>query len=161
MRTPFFLLTLLYFLQFPLITRAQQSGSEQKDFPRLTAVALSAAVPGLGITKLRNGGPYWIIGVADYGCLVSGVLLNVMAISTYDKYKHATTASDRDTYYNRAKSLNHSGNILLYTAAGIWVADLIITAVIPAKIQAKISFGPGYDPMAKRPILTYHYNFGK
>lgn len=161
MRTPVFLLMLLLFLQFPVITRAQQSGSEQKDYPRLTAVALSAAVPGLGITKLRNGGPYWIVGVADYGCLLSGVLLNVMAISTYDKYKHATTASNRDTYYDRAKSLNLSGNILLYMAAGIWVADLIITAVIPAKSHTKISFGPGYDPLVKLPMLTFNYSFGK
>jgi len=162
MRSAIFLLplTLLFFFHIPSPLRAQTE-TEEKAYSRGKAIAFSAVVPGLGITKLRNGGPYWLIGVADYSCLVSGITLNIIATSTYVKYKNATTASDRDKYYSRAKSQNLTGNILLYTAAGIWVADMIITAFIPAKIQAGISLGPAYDPVTKRPMVALRYRFGK
>ena len=83
MRSAVFLLplTLLFFFHIPSPLRAQ-TGTEEKAYSRGKAIAFSAVVPGLGITKLRNGGPYWLIGVADYGCQVSGITLNIIATST-------------------------------------------------------------------------------
>lgn len=139
----------------------QAPRNQEKVYSKGGAIALSAVMPGLGITKLRDGGPYWLIGIATYGLLISGIVMNVASTSAYNQYKDATTSSDRDTYYNRAVSLNKTGNTLLFVAGGIWVADLIVTAVIPAKLKFGYSLGPTYDPVINRPMLTFRYRIGK
>ncbi|MEI7492460.1 MAG: hypothetical protein WCK92_13755 [Bacteroidota bacterium] len=145
----------------PAQEQPKQKQGGEKVFSKGGAIALSAIMPGLGITKLRDGGPYWLIGLADYGLAIGGVVLNVMSSSTYTKYKDATTASDRDTYYNKAVSQNKTGNTLLYAAGGLWLVDMIITAVIPAKLKFGYSLGPTYDPVINQPMLTFRYRIGK
>jgi hypothetical protein len=142
--------------------KAKASGQgEGKGYSKGAAIGLSVVVPGLGITKLRNGGAYWLIGVATYGCAITGLVLDIMCSSTYNKYKNATTASDRDKYFKSANSQNKTGNLLLYTAAGLWAVDLIITAVVPSKPRNKFSMGPTYDPLINKPMLTLRYRIGK
>ena len=143
------------------VQQQQPPRNQEKVFPKGGAIALSAIVPGLGITILRDGGPYWLIGIATYGLVIAGVVMNVTSTSVYNQYKDATTSSDRDTYYSRAVSLNKTGNALLYVAGGIWVADMIITALIPAKLKFGYSLGPTYDPVINQPMLTFRYRIGK
>ena len=142
-------------------TSTQPRQKSGKGYSKGAAIALSAIMPGIGITKLRGGGAYWLIGLATYGCLIGGITLDVMCSSTYNKYKNATTSSDRDKYFTSAVNQNKLGNILLYTAAGIWAVDLIITAVVHSKPSSKFSMGGTYDPVINRPLLTLRYRIGK
>ncbi len=139
----------------------QKPPKQEKIFSKGGALALSAIFPGLGITKLRGGGAAWLLGLADYGLLIGGVVLNVMSSSSYKKYQDATTASDRNTYYDKAVSQNKTGNILLYAAGGLWVLDMIITAIVPAKLKSGFSMGPTYDPVVNQPMLSFRYRIGK
>jgi hypothetical protein len=143
------------------VQQQQPNKNQEKVFSKGGAIALSAVMPGLGITKLRDGGAYWLIGIATYGLAISGVVMNIASNSNYNKYKDATTASDRDKYYKNAVSLNKTGNVLLFAAAGIWVADIIITAVVPAKLKFGYSLGPTYDPQFQRPLMTFRVRIGK
>ncbi|MCX6287988.1 MAG: hypothetical protein NTY96_12825 [Bacteroidetes bacterium] len=145
----------------PKQTQQPKTQGGEKVFSKGGAIALSAIMPGLGITKLRAGGAYWLIGLATYGLAIGGVVLNVMAPSTYNKYKDATSASDRDTYYKKAVSQNKTGNTLLYLAGGLWFVDMIITAAVPAKRKSGYSLGPTYDPVINQPMLTFRYRIGK
>jgi len=147
--------------QPPAETVVKQEPKGEKVYSKGMALLLSAVVPGLGITKLRAGGPYWLIGLADYGLLIGGIVLNSMSSSTYNKYKDATTASDRNTFYDKAVSQNKTGNTLLYAAGGLWVVNMIITAVVPAKLRYAYSIGPTYDPVINQPMLTFRYRIGK
>jgi len=139
----------------------QKPRSEEKVYSKGAAIALSAVLPGLGITKLRDGGPYWLIGIATYGCAIAGVVLNLSSSSSYNQYKNATDYSERDKYYNAAVSQNNTGNTLLWVAGGLWVADLIVTAVIPAKLKFGYSLGPTYNPDVNQVMLTLRCRIGK
>jgi len=145
----------------PPQTQKEPVKKEEKVYSKGGALLLSAIMPGLGITKLRDGGAYWLIGIADYGLLAGGIVLNVMSNSSYNKYKEATTASDRDNYYDKAVSQNKTGNTLLYVAGGLWVVNMIITAVVPAKPKFGFSVAPTYDPAFNQPMLTVRYRIGK
>lgn len=145
----------------PPQTQKEPVKKEEKVYSKGGALLLSAIMPGLGITKLRDGGAYWLIGLADYGLLAGGIVLNIMSNSSYTKYKDASTASDRDNYYNKAVSQNKTGNTLLYVAGGLWVVNMIITAVVPAKPKFGLSVAPTYDPAFNQPMLTVRYRIGK
>jgi hypothetical protein len=139
----------------------QQSVKQEKVFSKGGAIALSAIVPGLGISKLRDGGAYWLICLPVYGLAAGGIVLNVMSNSTYDKYKNSTDGSERSSLYDKAVSQNKTGNTLLWVAGGLWLADLIITAVVPAKPKFGYSLGPGWDPNINQPMLTFRCRIGK
>lgn len=123
------------------------------------AIALSAIFPGIGITKQKEGGAYWLLGVATYGAVAGGVILNFSAKSTYNKYKDATTAADRDAFYNSAKSKANTAKILYYAAAGIWVGNMVWTILTPNKVKSPFSFYPSYDPVVNKPMISMTLKF--
>jgi len=140
----------------------QQLGSwaEERTFPKGGAIALSAIFPGIGITKQKEGGPYWLMGIATYGLAITGIILNVSSNSSYTKYQDATTTEDRDKYYNQAKSRVKTGNTLFYVAAGIWAGNMVWTILTPNKKKiGGFSFIGSYDPFMETPVFGVKYKF--
>jgi hypothetical protein len=70
---------------------ATSQGDNVKFVSRGKAALLSAIVPGLGLTKLNNGGPYWIMAIAAYGAAAGSYLYYSMAEQNYTKYLNART----------------------------------------------------------------------
>jgi len=136
-------------------------GVPEKFVSRGKAVLLSAVVPGLGITKLNKGGPYWIMAVATYGAAAGSAAFYFLADDNYSKYLAATDMDKRNSLYDKAESQNMISDIMMYTAGAVWLGNMIWTLAHPNKTkQAKgLSFGGSYDPVIGRPVFALRYNF--
>lgn len=128
------------------------------------AMALSALLPGLGKTVVHQGGAQWVWGVVAWGCVAGTVVMNNNAFDAYENYKTATTAVDRDDFYQQAEENNIYSKVFLGTAATIWVIDLISTGIQAGKVRAQknksnLSMNYGYDPFLRKPLLGFRYSF--
>jgi hypothetical protein len=126
------------------------------------AVLLSALVPGLGLTKLNNGGPYWIMAIAVYGSAAGSYLFYSLADQNYSKYLDARTESERNSLHSTVQSQQTISNVLMYTAGAVWLGNMIWTLASPNKTKPGykgITFGGSYDPLAKAPVFTFKYKF--
>jgi len=136
--------------------------SAVKFVSRGKAVLFSALVPGLGLTKLNNGGPYWIMAIGVYGSAVGSYLYYSFADKNYTKYLEARTESERNSLHSTVQSQKTISNVLMYTAGAIWIGNMIWTLADRNKTKPGdkgISFGGAYDPMAKAPVFTLRYKF--
>lgn len=129
-----------------------------------TALVLSAILPGLGKTVVHRGGAQWVWGMVAWGCVAGTVVMNNNAYDAYENYKDATTAVDRDDYFEQAEENDLYSKICLGTAATIWVIDLITTGVQAGKVRAQknktnLSLNYGYDPFSRKPLLGFKYSF--
>ncbi len=141
---------------------AKSQGSNVKFVSRGKAVLLSAVVPGLGLTKLNNGGPYWIMAIAVYGAAAGSYLYYSMAEQNYTKYLDARTEDERNSLHSTVQSQKNISNILMCTAGAVWLGNMIWTLANPNKTKPGnkgISFGGSYDPMAKATVFALQYKF--
>ena len=136
-------------------------GIPEKFISRGKAILLSAFVPGLGITKLNKGGPYWIMAIATYGAAAGSVVFYFMADGNYTKYLDATDMDERNRLYDKTESQKMISDILMYSAGAVWLGNMIWTIAHPNKTkQAKgLSFGGSYDPVIGRPVFALRYRF--
>jgi len=147
------------------VTKESESSSKpsreivSRTYSKGGAIVLSAIIPGLGITKQKEGGAYWLMGLACYGMVAGGVILNVSANSSYNKYKEATTAGDRDTYFKKAENNAKTGNILYYSALGIWAIDMVWTILTPNKVRTTFSLKGNFDPYINKPMVSLSFKF--
>lgn len=133
-----------------------------KLFHRSAAIALSAVVPGLGITKLNRGGIYWIMAIGFYGAAAGSYYYYTTAQTNFNKYLDTHDESARNSMYDKVKSQNTISDVLMYTAGAIWVANIIWTCVTPNKTKPKsdgLSVGAIYDPVMKQPLICLKYGF--
>jgi hypothetical protein len=122
------------------------------------ALFLSTILPGLGITKIERGKPYWIIGVAAYGTLGFSYIMNKKANNEYEGYLANTDEKLNDELLADSQCQNKLSKTMAYTAIGIWGINLVWTAIKAKNSkQKKISslnnknfqFYTGYDPWTK------------
>jgi hypothetical protein len=140
--------------------------SDKKVFSRTSLVLQSLVFPGLGLSR-QKGNPHWIRGLAGYGCLAGSVILNRMAISSYEQYKDPGSAENAASCLEQARKQDQVSEVLAYTAAAIWISDIVWTLVgtsgIPWKgTQAErrgLQICPGFDPGVKAPMLALTYRF--
>jgi hypothetical protein len=130
-----------------------------KFFSRGAAVALSAVVPGLGITKLNRGGPYWIMAIGFYGVAAGSYLYYNSAKDNYQKYLDSRDEDQRNSLYSTSTNQNTISEALLYTAAAIWAGNMIWTLVTTNKTKPKMNLGFYYDSSVKQPLLSLQYQF--
>jgi hypothetical protein len=130
-------------------------------------VLLSAVIPGWGLTRLSNGKPYWLIGVAGFGCIGASVYLNRQAVANYDSYKKSLVLEESADYFSTAEQQYLISNILGCSAIAIWVVDLGITALRAQKVRnsitgrnlSRLSVGSGYQSTTNTTFLTLNYRF--
>ena len=134
-----------------------------KSFNRGSAMLLSVVMPGLGQTKINKGKPFWITGVAAYGCLAGGLVVHQSYTKTYDAYRIEEDPSKRAALRTKAQNQSNLSGILIVSGAAIWVANLVWVAVIPNRYQplkhVKLSMEelPGKDKYAA--LLSMRLNF--
>ena len=133
------------------------------------AIMLSAIFPGLGLSKLDPGKPYWLMGLAGYGLLTGSVLLNKQASSYYEDYKSAEDEFERDDLFYNSESKAGLSKTLGYSAIGIWGISIIWTAIKASSSKStdfgklnkkqKVFFYSGIDPRTKSAGFTLKYKF--
>jgi hypothetical protein len=142
------------------------AAADRKEFSRASLILQSMAFPGLGLTRL-NGGPHWLKGVAGYGCIAGSVILNRMAISTYDDYRNPGSAEQAGTLLAQAGRQDNISEVLAFVAAGIWVTDLVWTIIGTSDKRKEgslngrrgITVVTGFDPAHQVPLLSFRYRF--
>ena len=126
------------------------------------ALGLSAIMPGLGITKLNNGGAFWVLGIAFYGTAGASAYYYIQANSTYDNYLNTSDMEQRNKLYDQSKDERLLAQIFMYSASTIYVTNIIWTLAQRNKTKSKkpkFSFGGTFDPVASKPMLSFSYNF--
>ncbi|MCK9269887.1 MAG: DUF5683 domain-containing protein [Bacteroidales bacterium] len=124
------------------------------------AMLRSLALPGWGNSYAADGGAYWLVGVAGYGCLGATLYFNNASYNSYQDYKEATTAGERDQLFQDASDQKDMQNIFLIAAGAIWVGDIIWSGLHAAAVnkkaaaQSKVMVGSYYDPIAQAPMIT-------
>ena len=127
----------------------------------------SAIFPGWGMTKLSNGKPYWLMGVAGAGCIASSIYFNQQAYSNYNNYLDSNDEEKIDTYFDNAKTQDNLSKAFAITAAVIWVTDLAIVGIKANSMNKSFrrsrlnafSFGTYIESNTDTPILSLYFNF--
>jgi hypothetical protein len=122
------------------------------------ALFLSTILPGLGMSKIEKGKPYWLMGCAAYGTLAYSYILNKKANENYDAYLTNTDKTLNDELLSDSQHQNKLSKTMAYTAIGIWSISLVWTAIKAKNTNRKIisnlnnknfDFYTGYDPFTK------------
>ncbi len=134
-----------------------------KSFNKGSMMLLSTAFPGLGQTKISNGKPWWLTGVAAYGTLAGGVIVYQTYLKTYDSYRAEEDLEKRSKLFDQTqKQMNMSG-VLIVSGAALWAANIFWVAIIPNKYKplqhVKLSVNPLTSPDKRIALLSLKLNF--
>ncbi len=133
------------------------------------ALLLSAIVPGLGINKLKGGGPYWLMSVPVYGLAAGSVFFNSEASNTYDYYlnNNYDNPQQASNDYQNALDNQEQSQTFAYAAIGTWALNMVWTGILAAKNKSvaynynkkKMFFYSGINPLNKSVGFTLKYRF--
>jgi hypothetical protein len=134
-----------------------------RSFNKGSMVLLSAVMPGLGQTKISKGKPYWLAGVAAYGALAGGFVVNQSYVKSYDLYKTEEDPAKRRDLLDKAQSQKNLSGVLIVSGAAIWVANLFWVAATPNKYQplkhVNLSLNQSRGPLKGTTLLSLKVNF--
>jgi hypothetical protein len=134
-----------------------------KSFNKGSAMLLSTILPGLGQTKISNGKPWWLAGVAAYGALAGGVIMHKTYLDTYDSYSNEKDPLKRDDLYNQSQKQLSISNTLIISSAAVWVANLIWVAATPNPYKPmqhiKLRVDKSTGPYKGTTLLTLQLKF--
>lgn len=144
----------------------EELAQKTKTYKRTGIILQSIALPGLGLSRM-TGKPHWLRGVAGYGCIAGSIVLSQKAQNTYNGIEDMVYFDDINETYDKALQQENTSNILLYTAAGIWIADLIWTVVGTSDLKKKpysaelrgFSLNSSIEPLSNTPMVSVKYRF--
>ena len=127
----------------------------------------SLVLPGWGLSRINKGKPHWLKGVAGYGCIAASVVYNKKAVSSYNDYCNALEISEIDKLYKNSVRQDNLSEIFAYTAAGIWMIDIIWTIAGSSKLNNEQNYGqvkrfsvyPVYEPHMRVQMVAFTYTF--
>jgi len=131
------------------------------------SILMTTVYPGWASTRLKDGKPHWIKGIAGYGCLALAYVYNNKAASSYDEYQKSFVRSERDKLYDDATSQKQLSSIFAFSALAVWVMDYTCIIISHNKLmknayntyEPKISFGYDLDPLTTQPLLSVRLTF--
>ena len=134
---------------------------------RAVVIGQSMVLPGWGLSRINKGKPHWLKGVAGYGCIAASIIYNRKAVSSYEDYNDSSDIGERNEFYNNSVKEDNLSEIFAYTAAGIWLTDLIWTIAGSSKLNKepsyshakRISVYPVYKPSLRAQLVTVTYTF--
>ncbi|MBM3435435.1 MAG: hypothetical protein FJY07_04350 [Bacteroidetes bacterium] len=143
----------------PVEVKAEKSGISVPG-----AMAFSLLLPGLGNRIAKGQGAQWLLGIAGYACIAGSVVMNNAAYNSYEDYKIAQTAAERDDLYTQSQTQYNASRLFAGLAFGIWVGDLIWTGIQAGKFRKQsakpaVSFHYFYNPDLNIPMAGIRYRF--
>ncbi len=125
------------------------------------ALLRSLVFPGWGNSYAKGGGAYWLMGIAAWGAAGGAFYFNNEAYNALEDYKDATDGETRDQLFTDAEDHHQMQQNLMIAAAAIWAVDLIWTGIqagnVKRKNRTKLSMGYYYDPMVRKPMVSFTY----
>jgi hypothetical protein len=146
--------------------QVDETAAPSEEFNRAGIILQSLAFPGLGLSRL-TGKPHWLRGVAGYGCIAGSVLMNRLAIHTFNEIEDLVYFDEINETYDKSLQQDQLSGIFFYTAIGIWVSDIVWTLVGTSDLKMRtysgasrgFSFGSNIDPVAIVPMVSVRYRF--
>ena len=138
--------------------------SREEQYSRTGLILQSVAFPGLGLSRYK-GGPHWTKGVLGYGCIVGSLIMNRVAVSTYDGIIDRAGYDAKNTLYQKSLQQDQISEVLAYTAIAIWVSDLVWTIAGTSDLNKRTSsyqglrINPTIDPVSNMPLIAFTYKF--
>lgn len=150
-----------------VITNSTEANEKTEKLSRSGVVSQSLLLPGLGLTRINNGDPHWLKGVAGYSCITASLIYNSASNKSYTDYQQSTDLQDRDDLFNTSTKQKNISNTFLYSAIGVWVIDFIWTLADSKELskdlkysQTKgLSFNSSFNGEAQLALLSLRYNF--
>jgi hypothetical protein len=147
----------------PLSEEIAKSG---EPYTRSRLVLQSVALPGLGMSKLKNK-PCWITGVAGYGLIAGSIIYKGASKSNYKNFENSGNNQQELSYYKKYENQNTMSLICAIGAATIWVTDFVIVLGSSSKLKGnsksyqsnKLSLIPDYSITCSAPLLSLKYTF--
>lgn len=134
-----------------------------KAFNKGSAMLMSAIIPGLGHTKISNGKPWWLVGVASYGTLAGGIILHSNHLNTYDLYLGEQDPAKRDDLYVQSQQQMNISNVMILSGAALWALNLVWVAATPNKYKPlqhlKINIDQPKGPLTGTTLLSFQLTF--
>jgi hypothetical protein len=134
-----------------------------KSFNKGSMLLMSTAFPGLGQTKISKGKPWWLIGIAAYGTLATGLIVHKNYLKTYDSYHIEENPSIRADLFAQAQRQSNISSALIISGATIWVVNILWVGLTPNKYKPlqhlKISLNQSTGTFKRTPLLTLKLNF--
>lgn len=87
----------------------------------------SLLIPGLGDSEVRNGYNYGWITALTYGCIGTGIAMEIRSQNKYDDYQSriAISPESHQNLLNQARSSRNLSRGFLIAGGVIWLADII------------------------------------
>ena len=132
-------------------------------FSKSSMMLLSTIFPGLGQTKISNGKPFWLTGIAAYGIVAGGFIVHQSYFKTYNSYLIEEDPSKRASLQTKAQNQSDLSGALFISGTVLWIGNLIWTASIPntyqplKHLQLSLQQFPGADK--RTALLSMHLTF--
>jgi len=139
----------------------------KRELSYIKALALSAVVPGWGLAKIEGKKLYGLIGLTGYGSIAAGLIYTLNSKNTYKNYDNSNLIVERETLYNDYISKKNTGEIFGWSAAAIWVADIVWMSLRygkskddpQASVSRRVSLGCTYCTVSETPVFTMNIRF--
>jgi hypothetical protein len=112
-----------------------ESGEESREVRAGMTIMMSALVPGLGLSRLSEGKPYWLLGVGGYACIGSSIYFNRRAAASYDDYLNPVDFDQVPIDYDHAIQQQQISRACAISAAVIWIGELTFTTIRVLKMK--------------------------
>jgi len=135
---------------FPAETEKDATKNKAADMPvtpplrtysRGNIMASSFVFPGLGQKKIIKKGTPLLLGVLGYGGLAASGYFIYDYNRKYDQYLKSELKTESDRLFNDSEKSYKMAQYFIFGAAGVWVANLIWSAVIPASRSDNFNAG--------------------
>jgi hypothetical protein len=133
-----------------------------KSFNKSSVMLMSAALPGLGQTKIK-GKPWWLAGAVAYGALAGGFIVHRNYLNTYDSYRIEEDPFKRKDLFAQTQKQMNLSSALIISGAVIWATNLVWVAITPNKYKplqnVKLSLDRSPGPYNGTTLLSFRLNF--
>ena len=131
------------------------------------ALLLSAIVPGLGITKNKGKGYYWLMSIPVYSLSLAAAAKYQSAQDDYNEYLNELEDISRaEDYFLSAIDAQEASQVFTYSAIGVWAVNMIWTGISVSKNKSlanlnnkKTMFFSNINPLNKTVGFTFRYRF--
>lgn len=107
----------------------------ERPFNKGSALLTSSVIPGLGLSKIKEGQKWWLASIPAYGALAGGLAYHFSYLNVYEDYKAETSIPVRDDLLSKAQRHSDISTACFITAAAVWAADMIWVAASPDKYK--------------------------
>ena len=144
-----------------------QTNTQKPQISKSKYILSSIAFPGSGLSVIKKGKPFWIMGIAGYAGLATTIHFNSQAkmLKQYNEQY-----SDRDSYQeyeDKYQEYKKYANIAAISTGAIWAANLIWTFASLPKLKIpgltsqnrKFYINLIYTPEVTAPVIAFKQKF--